>query len=239
MKQILFLLIILFVSSCSDDSGIVPSGNVVEEIRSVAGFSELEVANGISVDLLQAESGTVTVEADDNIIQYVETYAEGKMLFVKIEDGIDIQSSAREKTVKVTVPVRILESMSASGGSDINFSTSFMLDNLDITASGGPDISGELYVDSLSLNISGGGNARLKGNGDKLNINVSGGSNLYFYDMIANNVDIEMTGGSVAELYVNNILNIYASGGSKVYYKGSGQINRQILEGGSTVYRQN
>lgn len=239
MKQLLFLLIIIFISSCSDDSGIVPSGNVVEEIRSVAGFNELEVANGISVDLLQAESGLVTVAADDNIIQYVETYIEGKTLFVKIEDGIDIQSSGKEKTVKVTVPVRILESMSASGGSDINFSTPFTLDNLYITASGGPDISGELYVDSLSINISGGGNACLKGNSDKLNINVSGGSKLNFYDIIADDVDIEMTGGSVAELHVNNILNVYASGGSRVYYKGTGQVNKQILEGGSAVYRQN
>lgn len=239
MKHLFIFLIGLFFFSCSDDIKIVPSGNLVEESRTVSDFISVDVANGISVFLSQKENDNVVVEADDNIIQYVETYTDGHTLYVRIKDGIDIKSTDVRKTVNVKVSTLDLENISASGGSKIQFVTPFSLDVLSLAASGGPDIRGELHVDDFSCSISGGGKSSLEGDCKNVSIIASGGSECHFYDLLSDNMNIEISGGSIAELFVNKTLKVFASGGSKIYYKGEGEIIEQVLDGGSIISKQN
>lgn len=238
MRYLFVSLLALITYSCHNGSGIIPSGNIVEENRYISSFSEVEVSNGISLYVSQEDIDHITIETDDNIMQHIETYTKNEKLYIKLEDGINIESSENNRNIKVSISVLSISALRTSGGSRIEFVTPFRTPMLELTASGGSMISGELNIDEFTCDISGGGEVNLSGNCRQTNLYASGGSKLYLYDMPTEDSKIEISGGTIAELNVNNTLSIDASGGSKVYIKGNAEITEQNLDGGSEIFRK-
>lgn len=232
IKQLIILSFVLILVSCSKETMIYPSGNIIKQTRQVSSFSYISISNGINVNLSQEDPGNITVEADDNIIDYIETYVTSNTLYIKEKDGTDINY---KKTVNINVPAKQIKSLSASGGSEIKALTPFYLNSLDIMTSGGSEFTGEFYVNSLYYNISGGGDISLTGKCNQLHLISSGGSNNELLGLISDDARLEISGGSTVRIYANRTLNVHASGGSKIYYKGKAVITGQNLEGGSTI----
>lgn len=236
MKQTFVLLLALLVLGCSGETEIVPSGNVVKEDRPLAGFSSIVLSGGIPLRLSQDGSDKVAVEADDNIVQHVETYAQGETLYVRMEDGVDIAYGGRDKNITVYVSAEQLDNLSVSGGSDVKFLSPFTAETLDISASGGSVINGEIYASALTYNISGGGTITLTGKCGQLDMKSSGGSSNHLFDLNAEHIGVEVSGGSIAELYAGRTLSIKsATGGSKIYYKGDAVITEMNTDNSSVV----
>lgn len=82
MKHLFVLALALLEFSCNDGSEIIPSGNVVEETRTITSFTEVEVSNGISLYISQDDGDDITIKTDDNIIQYIETFTKGEKLHI-------------------------------------------------------------------------------------------------------------------------------------------------------------
>lgn len=238
MRYLFILSLALLLFSCNDGSEIIPSGNIVEETRTIPSFTEIEVSNGISLYVSQEANNDIIIETDDNIIQYVETYTEGEKLYIKIEDGVDIKPSEDDRYIKVNISTTTISSLLSSGGSKIEFLTPFQASELELAASGGPTISGELDIDKFTCDISGGGKVQLSGICQQMYISASGGSKLLLYEMPTDDSKIEISGGTTAELNINNTLSVNASGGSKIYLKGNAEITGQILDGGSEIIRK-
>lgn len=239
MKQTLFFLLAIFLFGCSDSIEIIPSGKLVNESRPIKEFSSIVLSDGISLFISQDNKHEVIVEADDNIINYVETYTKGETLYIRIKEGTDIDSYTRKKTVNVNISANIIEDLYASGGSTIKFNPICNFSNLDIEVSEGSSVEGGIHLNNLTYSISGGGSIRLHGECKTLNINSSGGSKSHLYDFISEIVQINISGGSIAELYANKELFVEsASGGSKIYYKGDATIKGINSDNSSTVLKQ-
>lgn len=239
MKQLIILCMVLFTTACSDVIEITPSGKPIRQSRSIGNFSEIKVSQGINLSISQAESNEILIEADDNIIQYVEAYTIGQTLHLEIKDGIDIQSAYRRKILNISVSTPVLRSLVASGGSEIRFMTPFHLNELDIIASGGTNITGEVYLSRLMCDISGGSTIRKSGNCGKIHIMASGSSEYHLYDLISGDVKIDISGSSIAEVHATKTLHVAnASGGCKIFYKGDAQVSELNLSGGSTILKQ-
>ncbi len=238
MKHLFVLALALLEFSCNDGSEIIPSGNVVEETRTITSFTEVEVSNGISLYISQDDGDDITIKTDDNIIQYIETFTKGEKLHVKLKDGIEIESSDNRRNIKVSLSAMTIRSLHATGGSNIEFVSPFKTSELELTASGGPTISGELDLDEFTCDISGGGKIELNGNCQQMYISASGGSKLHLYKIPTDDSKIEISGGTIAELNVSKTLYVNASGGSKIYLKGDAEITEQTLSGGSEISKQ-
>lgn len=227
-----------WIAACSDGVEITPSGKLIKETRIVPSFSSVVLANGISLVLSQGDKDEIVVEADDNIIRYVETYVQGETLSVKIQDGIDIDSDDRRKTVKIVASASLLESLHVSGGGSVTLLPPFYMDRFELVSSGGSTVAGEVNVGVLTSDVSGGGQVYLEGYCTCQNLNVSGGSQYRLFGLESENVEIVISGGSTAELYVNDTLFVKsASGGSRIYCKGDAQVTEQNISGGSVVVR--
>jgi hypothetical protein len=66
----IFIIAILLFSACRYKSG---SGNIVTEVRETGSFTGIRVSGGFEVELRHAGNEEVIVEADDNIIKYINT----------------------------------------------------------------------------------------------------------------------------------------------------------------------
>ena len=85
------------------------------------------------------------------------------------------------------------------------------------------------------LNASGGSDIYPESN---LKVTASGGSDLHGFDLTADNCRISASGGSDARITVNKELNVDASGGSDIYYKGSGVIKELRTSGSSSISKK-
>ncbi len=237
MKQFLILALSLLAISCSeDDYDVTPSGVLTSENREVtSSFSKIEASNGFTLNISQGGSAPLLVQADNNVIQYIETYVTDGTLILKIKDGVHI-SGNRTKTVNITLSVDELNALTTTGGSRILFSSVLNQDILDISTSGGGSISGSVRCSEMSLNISGGGTADINGTCETLNCNLTGASGLHLFGLETEGINMDIRGGSTAELYADRSIHVItASGGSRIYYKGTAQVVTSSVTGGSTI----
>ena len=84
IKILLFVFMIILVSSAC----IVPfaprlvrgSGDIVKESRDVDGFDRIVVTGAGTVIITQGGSESLTIETDDNLMEYIETEVSGNTL---------------------------------------------------------------------------------------------------------------------------------------------------------------
>jgi hypothetical protein len=131
--------------------------------------------------------------------------------------------------------IRLLD-LSGGSNSQIN---GFELDhNLEISLSGGSELSGDLSADSVVFSISGGSEVSLLGESPRVDINGSGGSWFGLEEFHTDELTFDLSGGSTAKVSVDQILSGNASGGSSVHYSGDPQLGNISKSGGARITKR-
>ncbi|WP_041258141.1 GIN domain-containing protein [Fibrella aestuarina] len=145
--------------------------------------------------------------------------------------------SVDERTLSVTqssntlvVEIRNKASKSAIGTVDITMPT---LTGADFSGGVAATIAG-FTTGTLPISQSGGSSVTLSSTVQKLLLTLTGGSRFEGYSTPVTDATVALSGGSEARVAASGTLTITASGGSRLYYKGTPQLN-QNLSGGSTV----
>jgi hypothetical protein len=92
----------------------------------------------------------------------------------------------------------------------------------------------------MDLKFSGGSGASLAGESrDHLKLHCSGGGEVDLSDLVVQDADLHLSGGSRARVWVTGQLMAEASGGSAIHYTGEPASVQIESSGGSTVEREN
>jgi hypothetical protein len=235
LKAIAGLFIIAIFTMCNINAqfGTKGSGNVTAQERSLSEFTGIESSGGIDVYITQKDSQKVVVETDDDLQKYIIT---------KVEDGIlkvyPDKWFMHFKKLKVYVSMKDLKSLSASGGSDLFAEKPIITGNLEISLSGGSDVTLNIKGIDVSGSLSGGSDLYLKGAAGFLTIKASGGSDCKAYELTAAKADVSASGGSDIYITVDEELKASASGGSDVKYKGNARVLNSESSGGSDIIKE-
>jgi hypothetical protein len=236
MKKILLLLFIAS-SLMVQAQKTIYDANV--ETRSVKGYKSIKVSHGIDLHLSYGEEAVAVSAKDLEYRDRIKTEVENGVLKIWYEwkEGKNILM-ANNKNLKAYVSYKNLETLSASGGSDIFVDGSIDVNNLSISVSGGSDFKGKVSVNDLKINLSGGSDAVISGKATNVSISASGGSDLKGYDLVSDVATISASGGSDVEITVNKDLDARASGGSDIYYKGGASVKETRSSGASSVKKR-
>jgi len=164
------LLSAVLVAACGPSG----SGNIVTETRDVGAFDSIEVSGGIDVRLTvdPGAETSVAVVFDDNLLDHIVTDVDGSKLEVHADGSFNIFGSGR--FVEVVTPT--LVEVSASGGSDLTGVGE--VETLAINASGGADVDlTDLIVATANVEASGGANVTVEIT-EQIQGEVSGGADL-------------------------------------------------------------
>ncbi|MCB0633371.1 MAG: head GIN domain-containing protein [Saprospiraceae bacterium] len=227
-KLVAFLIFILLVGYISAQTG---SGQVIEQERSLANFSFIDVEDGIDVYLTPGNTSSVMVKADDNLADRIITKVSGKVLSIEMDGSY---RKAKKLEVHITLPE--LSGIEASGGSDVYSTQRFKLSDFKIELSGGSDIRFEMDAGQVFCNLSGGSDAELRGSVNELKAQTSGGSDLKAKDLEIKKCKLYASGGSDAYVWVKEELEMEASGASDIYYRGKPNITHQRASGASDIH---
>ncbi|MDQ2177737.1 head GIN domain-containing protein [Marinifilum sp. D714] len=209
------------------------NGNVKKQDREIGSFSAISSGSGIDVYLRQGDKESVTVEADENLLDLIVTRIKGDKLVIKTEDPI-----RRAKKLNVYVTFVNVNEISVSSGSDLESSHLLKFENLDISVSSGADADLELQADDLTCSVSSGADANLSGTANSFYGKASSGSDLRAADLKAKVCRAKASSGGDVTVYASESIEASASSGGDVNYYGEPtKVNVSSSSGGDVNRR--
>jgi hypothetical protein len=256
MKSLVLLialaLVTLLYTGCDKINCIDGNEMVVTDIRSVGDFSRISSEGEFNVTITQDTIDEVIVEAESNLLPYIDTWVEGSTLVIKEHHGRCINNNY---PVNITVRTRNINFIRLSGSGDIygsnNFNTSYLnvdlsgsglidiavtADNVESTISGSGSIKLGVSADHLKATISGSGEFQLSGDVHKGDLIISGSGNIYAYGLIQDICVATITGSGNMFLTVHNLLDVRITGSGSVHYKGNPTVTLNITGSGSVIH---
>lgn len=206
---------ILFTSCIYSGPSIRGNGNVTKETRNVDEFDEIEVSRGMNVYISQGETTKVVVNADENLIDAIETVVIGDVLEIRATKNI---RSATTKKVFVTVPK--ITSVKTSSGSNVHSETLFDAKTIEFSSSSGSNLKFEVNAERINASTSSGSNITLSGKAGSFTGKASSGSNIFGEELSAKSCEAKASSGSNIWITVEGNFKGVASSGANVFYFG-------------------
>lgn len=212
---------LLSLSAFAKAEIITGNGNLKKETREVSGYQGVTVLGNVNVQIAYGNSNSITVEADENLLPYIETMVENGNLVVKTKNKFGLKT--KNKLV-VYASLTTLTSLKLSGSGSITGNGAFTNNNkTDIAVSGSGNIN--IVMNSFNetkISISGSGNVTLKGSStNNIDAKISGSGNIDCSEVTCNDVFANVSGSGNIKVYANKSIDAKVSGSGNIYYKGA------------------
>ncbi|MCC8174626.1 MAG: DUF2807 domain-containing protein [Odoribacter sp.] len=208
------------------------SGHLTTQERIVSPFTGIQVTQGIEVIISKSGVNTVTIEADDNLINHIITEVKNKNLSINLESNINV-NSYKKMTVKIGMPS--LDKVKATTAASVHSEDTWNGSKLDLSATTAARISLNIDYFQVNIQMTTSSETTLTGKAVKTNITESTASNLKGNNFYTSETDISLATGSEATLNVADNIGYRLSTGSNLKYIGSPQVNRSKITSGGSV----
>lgn len=206
------------------------SGSVVEETRSVQGFSSFTLSGIGNVHIEQGQDEALVIEAEDNLLEYLTVRVDRGELEIGIREGVNLRP---HEPINIYLSVINLDSIRLSGSGDVQAST-FEANSLELALPG----SGRIAIDQLTatdvgVTLSGSGEIELAGEVVRQDLNISGSGDYRARDLASSSAEIHIGGSGSALVQVDDQLDIVISGSGSVSYIGTPNVSQSVTGSGS------
>lgn len=220
MKTTNLILIIgvsLILSACNFNFGKKGNGNVVTQERSITeNFTEVRGSAGLDVYLTQGTENKITVEADENLQQFITTDIKGGKLNITTSENI-----GWSKAKKVYVTFIELNNIEASSGAEVVGNSTIKSEILSLKSSSGADMKVEVFSRELTAQTSSGSEMTISGKASSFTGKASSGSDLNAKELLTIDCKAEASSGAEITVNVKDKLDARASSGADISYYGS------------------
>ena len=229
-RRIWVLLLVVAVLSaapgCIGGRTIRGSGSVIEEERTVGAFEQVEFATVGSLIIEVGEQERLLVEAEENLMEYIEVDVRGDTLEIGMSPGIVIIPT---EAIHFYLTVVELEGVHLSGLGSVEL-PDFAVTRFEIDISGAGDINfDELEATQLDVSISGLGSLTIdEGEVEEQEIHISGGGDYNAGDLESVRTEVFLSGLGSATVRVEEHLSVDISGAGSVEYYGSPSVDQNI-----------
>lgn len=214
-------------------SGVQGSGKIKTESREVENFSSILLKGSAHIYLSQAESFSVKIESDDNIIPVIETKVIKSQLIISNKESIN----ASQLNIYISMPK--LENYTVEGSGKLIGNNQLKCDKLSLNIDGSGEISLDLLAKDVDLLISGSGDAKFAGQCENFKINIDGSGDVKALDMATKTSYYQINGSGNIIGFVNETLSAEINGSGDISYKGSPQILKSKKSGSGKIRQIN
>ena len=249
-KLIIILAIAISLGSTSCRKGIFVTGNknVTTQTRELDNFSKLANDGSFEVTIIRDSNSYVVIEAESNIIPYIETRVDNGALIIDTRETINAR-----RPMKLTVYTSEMEAMELNGSGSI-FSEAFVSESYsavldgsgNITATstctdaylrvnGSGNITANLITENLDAEIHGSGNIKLYGEGIHSDMGIYGSGDINYFDYFQKYCSAKSDGSGNIYVQVSEVLDAKILGSGSIYYRGNPIVNSEINGSGNVV----
>jgi hypothetical protein len=255
-KQVLIIVFttILTLTSCFQSFLCINgNGKIAKEYRTTRSFNKLTNSTSIDVIFKVADTTGISIEADENLLDYIETEVNDNTLEISTRRGVNCLDFTGKGEIIVTAPSlaefqlsgsgnyigdklsgnSVLVKLSGSGNITIDAISG---DELEIRSSGSGDIQAkEIGCSSLEGRISGSGDINLKGIATDASFYTSGSGNNYSQNLLLKTAEITISGSGNIYTSIEDKLNAKISGSGNIYLKGDPLVYENLTGSGRII----
>jgi hypothetical protein len=203
------VLLIVSAAGCEvdGDDTVRGSGDIVTEVREVSGFSEVHIEGSGDVIVDVGESESLTIEADDNLLELITTSVSGSRLVIEFDEplrpsdaivyrigAIEFEAIAVAGSADVVAPNLACGTFSVAVAGSGSFDLGGTCDALDVSIAGSGDIdAGDLAVARADVSIAGSGDVLVNAT-DALDVSIAGSGDVEYLGDPAIEIDISGSG---------------------------------------------
>jgi hypothetical protein len=194
---ILSLLFVIFFPGCNDslekDELLHGSGKIVSQTRTLEECSGVILQNTGNIYLTQADTQSIRIEADDNIIDRIETEVDGEKLEVGLNKG-----SYENITCRIYVSLKKINKMLINGSGNI--------------------VTDNVKSDEVYCKINGSGNINIKGSGNYIDLYINGSGNISAQEFTAKKCKAYINGSGNITLYASEEADTEINGSGNIFF---------------------
>jgi hypothetical protein len=238
MRKNWFTLAAIWLVACSFTVGNTfaqeeGNGKLVKEERKLSGFKAISVGNAINLVITQGSTEKVMVEADENMLSYIETVVKDGKLKIGVKEGVH-----HIKRMNVYVTVEQLKALNTSSASKTRSEGTIKADDLSISASSASVVELKVECNNLTVDVSSASSTSLSGSTKSLKADGSSGSSLNSSDLKAEKGNINGSSGAVLSVQVTKEVKAHASSGARIKVSGNpSSRDTDNSSGGSVSFR--
>lgn len=193
------------------------NGNVVTEDRPVyEDFDRVKGSDGLDVYLTEGTENKIVVEADENLMDIIETEISNGRLHITTNENI-----GRAKSKKVHVTYVNLTEVGASSGADVIGNSVLRGERITLDSSSGADLEVEVNAKDVYAESSSGADLKVSGKATSLSANASSGSDIKARDLEVLTCTADASSGADITVNVKERLDGEASSGGDIKYYGN------------------
>ena len=225
MKKVFTLVAILTLTATAHaqwwgSKKVKGNGNEQTITRSVGSYDKVNVAGSFDVILVSGDEGDITIQAEENLMEYIVTETEGDALKIKVEKGYNLQPS-RRMGILITVPFEDIEEVTLAGSGDVSNKDLIKAERFECAVAGSGDMILEIEADDIEASVAGSGDLTLRGKADKLEAKIAGSGDIHGEGMKAENIDASVAGSGDMDLRCDGgSLKARVSGSGDIQYSG-------------------
>jgi hypothetical protein len=224
-SSLLFISIVSTLLSCNMIGG---SGRIVSEKRNLSGFTGIETTSFVKVEVALGDSFNVEVEADDNILDRLNTEVDDGVLVIEMDKG---GYSNVHATVYVTAPEINKMIVSGSGGIETKGKV-FSRKRVELAVRGSGSMNADIRAPTVNIENAGSGSITVKGETKTVKIKGSGSGLVNCAALLAEYATVKTTGSGGARVFASLQLEADLNGSGDIVYLGNPP-NMKIEDDGS------
>jgi len=226
MGGMVMLAMVIFMSGCDTLRTVRGTGDMTAETRELNSFSAVDLASIGNVIVEYGERESLRIEAEENLLPYLESEIEGGTLKLGHREGINILPT---QGIFYYLTVRELDEVRVSGLGNIDVPR-LEGTQVEIRLSGAGDINvEEVNTKKLDVLLSGLGNLTIdSGEVANSDIQLKGAGSYNAGNMASEVVTVDVSGMGSAAVWARDSLDATISGGGSVQYEGRPQVTQQI-----------
>jgi len=226
--------------------GVRGDGNIIEETRDVSNFSQITVNHSGDVYMKQGETFALTIEAEANLMEYLETNVNGDTLTFDVRDNTFLQPT-QPINYHLTVPSLSAVRTNASG--NITIADSFTAEDFTINVSASGNItldtltvttlniadnaSGEITITTLDAqqidaDLNGSGSVTLAGTTDSQNVSIDGSGSYNGENLTSVTAQVRGNASGDATVRVSDTLDATINGSGNIRYYGNPNVTTRV-----------
>jgi hypothetical protein len=234
MKKLLLILctVAILFSSCDFVTGerVKGNGNMQTAERPETGFTGIESGSNFDT-YVGIGPYSVKIEAEENIIPYIETFVDNGTLKIRTKDGFWLKP---RRSVKILVTAPRLTKIQSHGNGGIT-STTKLTDSsrIDLQVTGNAHMKVEVDAPAIETELTGNGDIDVKGQTRDFKCKTTGNGHIDAIDLQSESAKVEIYGNGHANVFASVKLDVRIGGNGDVRYKGNAQTSTHITGNGS------
>jgi hypothetical protein len=207
----LFCSLSLALAAC--DPSVHGNGQPAMEVRSLDGFQGVASESSFDVRVEQADTFSVAVHIDSNLLPHVRTWVAGSTLY--LDSPRHLEPNVPGPHVTVRMPAVTNAALSGSGRLTVLGVQGTQPLSLRLSGSGDVDFQGS--VPAVTVGLDGSGDVNLAGTTGNVRLDLSGSGSIDAANLVASSGSVELAGSGNIRATIN--------GPASVALRGSGEID--------------